>query len=68
MIGVDYVGVATVITACGSAVAAVIAAVMSNKTAQHVKTRNGDPRTLGEIATDVASAVNAEPPPDERSK
>ena len=67
----DWTGIAAVITGVGTAVAAVIAAILSNRTVQQTKTPNGDPRTIGHVVADVAKKVGAtaeetpQPPPAE---
>lgn len=55
---VDYAGIAAVIVATGSAVASVIAAILTSQVKGKVST-NGDPRELGQIVTDVAHKVGA---------
>jgi hypothetical protein len=61
--GVDWVGIAAVITASGSAVAAVVAAVFARSTHGQVST-SGDPRTIGQIVSDVGATVAPPAPPD----
>lgn len=51
--GFDYVGFSTLIVAVGTAAAAIIGAVLTGRVHGQVST-NGDPRTLGQIASDVA--------------
>jgi hypothetical protein len=65
MIGtaLDYTGLSTLVVAIGTAAAAIIAAVYAGKTHRQVST-NGDPRTLGQIASDVAAEVAPAKPPD----
>jgi hypothetical protein len=63
VIAVDWVGIAAVITASGSAVAAVIAALFARSTHGQVTTSN-DPRTIGQIVSDVAATVAPPAPPD----
>lgn len=50
-----FTGIGTII----SAVFAGLAALMANRTHQQVQTPNGDPRTVGEVVTDVAEKVGA---------
>lgn len=55
----DWAGIAAVIAAIGASTSAVIAAI-ANVRVGHVRDQvstNGDPRTLGQIAQDVAGAT-----------
>ena len=61
MFATDYTGVAQIITAIFAGIAAVVGALAA-RAATHASNQvstNGDPRTLGQIATDVANQVGA---------
>lgn len=61
MLAIDYTGVAQIITAIFAGIAAVVGALAARAathTSNQVST-NGDPRTLGQIATDVANTIGA---------
>lgn len=53
---VDYVGISVLVSSICAGVAAIISAVLSGKVHTQVST-NGDPRTLGQIASDVAKVT-----------
>lgn len=59
----DYVGIAAVIASLGTAVPAIIAALYSRRVHQQVST-NGDPREIGQIATDLAKMTPGAEAPD----
>lgn len=61
---VDMFGVAAVVAAIGSATAAVIGA-LNHQRAGRIEANtstNGDPRTLGQLVQDTATATGAVPP------
>lgn len=61
MLAIDYYGISVIIAAVFSGLAALIAAWgarTGSNTNKQVST-NGDPRTLGQIATDTANKIGA---------
>lgn len=63
MLGIDYIGIATIITAVFAGIAAVISALNNRKVndVQNKIATNGDTREIGQIASDVAKQVAPDP-------
>ena len=62
MLATDWAGLATFVTAIFSGFAALVAAYYSRNTHGQIQSPNSETRSIGQLTTDIAKAVEAPPP------